>query len=400
MPRPLRLLLGSLGAVLALAAAYAAGVLFPVSLPASRPADVRPLAGADFAKTIETIDYAAAVDVITSVRIHGHEADLAPFASLVDSLHGLVLAHIAARLALTPEEQAYVLDAYTRESASAVVDYASLLAPGPAHPVEAATNTLVTYQSYDAVNEFVGVLSGHVCGLLHFPGRVLLGQARGLVGRERVEKTLGPGLSCDDVLGETLAPLAYALRRQAVIHDLNTSQLTITSQVRRMVAELATAEETITAEFSDAYATRVLFLKSTATVHARARGTVKAGFDLNRGFGVEIDHDARRFLVHLPEPQILSSDVEVEFTGVDNGVFASIDLPRYNAALVRAREMVRERARQTGLLGAARRNAEQLVVSIFQPVMALPQFGYDVYVVFPGRAPARHAPTVPAPVAG
>src|SRR5690606_30289969 len=99
-------------------------------------------------------------------------------------------------------------------------------------------------------------------------------------------------------------------------------------------------------------------------------------------------------------PQILSSDVEVEFTGVDNGVFASIDLPRYNAALVRAREMVRERARQTGLRGAARRNAEQLVVSIFQPVMALPQFGYAVYVVFPGRAPARHAPTVPAPVAG
>ena len=391
-----RILLVS-AAALALAAAYAAGVLFPVALAPPAASEVQPAVPVDFAATIETLDFAAAVDVITGVRVHGMEGaagDAERFEAMVDTLHQLVLGYIAARLGLSPQEHAYVLAEYARDHRSAALDYAPFLAVRTPERVAAPASPIVTYQSYDAVNEFVGVLSGHVCGLLRYPGRAALRRAHGLVGRERTEDALGADLSCNDVLAGALAPVAYALRREAVVQDLNTSHLTVTAHVRSMVAELATAEERISADFSDAYTTRVLFVTSTATVRAEAHGTVKAGFDLSRGFGVEVDHERQHLVVRLPAPEILSNEVEVQFTDVDNGMFVSIDAPKYNAALTRAREMIRERAVRSGVFAAAKRNAEQIVLSIFQPVMAMPQFGYDVYVAFPGDPSPAGAPAL------
>ena len=138
------------------------------TLPAPTPPDVRPATSLDFASTIETVDFASAVDVITSVRIrgiegrgletHDVEADAARFEAMVDTLHRLVLGYIATRLELTPEEHAYVLTAYAEESQSAVVDYAPFLAARPPATVPASNGApLVTYASFDAVNDFVGV---------------------------------------------------------------------------------------------------------------------------------------------------------------------------------------------------------------------------------------------------
>lgn len=387
-----RIKIGLAGTALgaALCAAYAVGVFFPPAAPAPAPAAATTPRPYDFEAAIETFDFAGAVDVLTRVRLQQAPEDAARFEAVVDTLHRFVLAYVGARLGLSAEEEAAVRAAYAHEAMGAARGYEAFLAAPAPEPIPTGA-PVVAQASYNAVNDFVSVLSGHACGLLSFPGRALLEQAQGLVGRRRVAETLGADVSCRDVLGEALVPLATSLRREAVIRDVNTSRLTIAARARTLIAELATAEERLEADFEDTYTARVLFLKSSATVRARARGTVKVGFDLHEGFGVGVDHGRRMVTIDLPPPRILSSEVEVEFTDVDKGLFISVDLDKYNAALSKARTMIRGQVAGSGAYRAARRNAEDILHTLFEPLVSNPAYPYEVRVRFAAARPSPEA---------
>ena len=382
MKEPAKIAIAVVAAVAVLCIAYLGGTYVGERASSTEVTQLKKELGFD--GSMDDVDYDRLLACITAIR--DEEAAFADFEGAVDTLHRALLNYMAERLNLTDEERTLMLDEYAASSGSILIDYQQMMGK-QVDSIATPTQAIVSYNAYNSVNEFVNVFSGHACAFLSFPGRAQLKQAAGLVGEG---DALDVRLTCRNVLTDAIAPLAGALRRKAVIQDLNTSELTIESQVRSMVAELATAEEHLTADFTDYYQTRFLFMKSEAVLRARADATVKVGFDLNKRFSIEMDHATRRMTIRLPEPEVLSNEVDVEFIDVKNGTLVKIDREKYNAALTHARDMMTEQVAGSTIFVTAKHNARRIIQTIFQPMMALPEFRYSVDVVFPrGYGPVR-----------
>ena len=381
MREPVKIAIAVVAAVAALCLAYLGGTYVGERESATELTRLKRELGFD--GSLDAVDYDRLLACITAIR--DEEAAFADFEGAVDTLHRALLNYMAERLGLTSEERASMMDQYAVSSGSILINYQQMMGQ-QVDSIETPLQPILSYDAYNSVNDFVGIFSGHACGLLSFPGRAQLKQASGLVGGGG--DALDVRLTCQNVLTDAIAPLAKTLREKAVIQDLNTSELKIESQVRSMVAELATAEERLTADFTDFYQTRFLFMKSEALLRARADATVKVGFDLNKRFSIEMHHDTRRMTIRLPEPEVLSNEVNVEFVDVKNGTLVKIDREKYNAALTHAREMMSEQVVGSAIFAAAKRNARRIIQTVFQPMMSLPEFRYEVDVVFPrGAAP-------------
>ncbi len=384
MKRSVKIALVVAGAMTALGLAYLAGTY--TSVPRQdEPAEAAGMVAAedlDFARSTEAVDYDRLVESIAAIGVTGENDGFIHFHGLVDTLHRGILEYIGQRLDLTDAEHILMMNEYAASNGDILINYQQMMGAMPADSIAPAPPSTVTYDSYNAVNEFVGIFSGHACALLSFPGRSQLKQASGLV-EEEAKDALDARLTCRNILDEAITPIAEALRKKAVIRDLNTSRMTIESQVRSMVVELATAEEHISADFTDLYQTKFLFMTSEAVLSARAEATVKVGFDLNKRFSIEMDHESRRMMIRLPEPEVLSTDVEVEFIDVKNGTLVKIDREKYNSALVHARERITEEVAGSTIFVTAKHNARRIIQTVFQPMMALPEFRYEVDVLFP-----------------
>lgn len=391
MKKPVKIASVVVAALACLCIAYFAGAYMaaPKAYLSTATSQLVPPEQLDFARSVEAVDYDGLVESIAALRVTGEKDGFVHFHGVVDTLHRTVLDYIAQRLDLTDAEYTLMMIEYGASSGDLLINYQQMMGATNVDSITPAPRSVVSYESYNSVNEFVGIFSGHACGLLSFPGRAQLKQAAGLVDEEGSAGALDVRLTCRNVLQEAIAPIAQALRKKAVIRDLNTSQMTIESQVRRTVVELATAEEHLSADFTDLYQTKFLFMKSEAVLHARADATVKVGFDLNKRFSIEMDHDTRRMTIRLPEPEVLSNDVEVEFIDVKDGTLIKIDREKYNAALVHARERIAQEVAGSTIFVTAKHNARRIIQTVFQPMMALPEFSYEVDVLFPRgyRAP-------------
>jgi hypothetical protein len=396
MKVPVKITLGILLAAAALGVAYFAGAHMARPNAPSELSRLIPLDEPDLAASMEDLDYDRLVACIVGMRSNGEEGGLDQFEGSVDTLHWAVINYIAQRLDLTEEEHALMTAEYAASSGTILIDYQQMMGRMNADSIAPAIQPIVTYESYNSVNEFVGIFSGHACGLLSFPGLGQLKRAAGLVKEKEVNGALDVRLTCQNILRGAIAPIAQALREKAVIRDLNTSQLNIETQVRSMVVELATAQDHLSADFTDFYQTKFLFMTSEAVLRARVDATVKVGFDLNKRFSIEMDHDKRSMTIRLPEPEVLSNEVDVEFIDVKNGALVKIDREKYNAALEHARAMMNQQVLGSSIFVTAKHNARRIILTIFQPMMSLPEFRYEVEVLFPRgyRAPVEVAEAV------
>ena len=111
-----------------------------------------------------------------------------------------------------------------------------------------------------------------------------------------------------------------------------------------------------------------------------------AGFDLNDHFGISVNALSKTIEIELPMPEILSNSVNVYFDEADEGLIApGASSGLYNVIQEKAERKAREYAQDTNLHNSALENAENVVLSIFQPIMSMPQFDYRVQVSFVDR---------------
>lgn len=96
-------------------------------------------------------------------------------------------------------------------------------------------------------------------------------------------------------------------------------------------------------------------------VLVRVRATVAAGYDFEQ---LHIEVDSLKKVIRmsaLPEPQILSIDHTLDYYDISEGLFASFSPEDYNRINQRAKDLIRDQAIKSNLLGAARDQGNKMM---------------------------------------
>ena len=107
------------------------------------------------------------------------------------------------------------------------------------------------------------------------------------------------------------------------------------------------------------------WLQSTKTLEVEADFTVRAGFNLEKPFVIQVDHSGSALRVTLPPAEILSVDLaDVRFLRDEDGYWNKLTAEDREKALRDLRMQVGNRARESGLVQQARALAEKRLTEL------------------------------------
>lgn len=156
--------------------------------------------------------------------------------------------------------------------------------------------------------------------------------------------------------------LFYRKRRRALVrHQSNV----ILDKIKR-VCKLVSVE----GDFAEIYRyenikegfMNILSSKKKALVVINAKAQV--GYDLQK---IELKADLEKkqiVLVKFPQPEVLSIEQDIQFYDIKNGLFNSFSSENLTELNVRAKEHIRDKIPESGLLDTAKKEALQAVLMI------------------------------------
>lgn len=235
---------------------------------------------------------------------------------------------------------------------------------------------VISYPYYSSVDKFAEVASANITFILNtFMGFITHGVANQI--------TLAAATKPFQImLYQALLPIAEEMRNQALLLDHINARIKIKEHLRRLIAQLATVEDTFTTEEEIHPTRKFLFFKSQADIICQSTARVKAGFDLSKKFLIDIDPQAKSVNVYLPDSEILSFDVYTKYKSIEDGWLIDADETHINELQKLLRNRLMKSALQSGILSSAKRNAEDVVERILRPMMQTPYFNYNVRIFF------------------
>ena len=174
----------------------------------------------------------------------------------------------------------------------------------------------------------------------------------------------------DTVLGLILGAIAtywiYTFFKKKQSREVTLHQSTVLLEKIRSVSKLVSVE----GEFAEIYKyenTKERFLslvssKKKALIVINAKAQI--GYDLKK---VEINSDVdnkRIILTNFPQPEILSIEPELEFYDIKNGMFNSFSPDDLTTLNNEAKNHIRDKIPESGLMETARKEALQAVLLI------------------------------------
>ena len=174
----------------------------------------------------------------------------------------------------------------------------------------------------------------------------------------------------DSVLGLALGAIAtfwiYSFFKKKQSKEITLHQSTVLLEKIRSVSKLVSVE----GEFAEIYKyenTKERFLslvssKKKALIVINAKAQI--GYDLKK---VQIDSDVankRIILTNFPQPEILSIEPELEFYDIKNGMFNSFSPEDLTTLNNEAKNHIRDKIPESGLMETARKEALQAVLLI------------------------------------
>ncbi|MBW8199622.1 DUF4230 domain-containing protein [Flagellimonas abyssi] len=168
------------------------------------------------------------------------------------------------------------------------------------------------------------------------------------------------------ILGAIIMYWVYSLFRKKKNKEITEEQSTVILNKIRSVCKLVSVE----GDFAEIYHyenTKDSFMsllrsKKKALIVIKAKAQI--GYDLNK-LDLKADNDRKRIMLnHFPEPEILSIEPDLQFYDIKNGIFNSFsptDLTNLNQE---AKEHIRKKIPESGLMETARREALQAVLVV------------------------------------
>ncbi|KPM31177.1 Hypothetical protein I595_2441 [Croceitalea dokdonensis DOKDO 023] len=168
------------------------------------------------------------------------------------------------------------------------------------------------------------------------------------------------------VLGAILMYWVYGMFTRKKRRELTEHQSTVILDKIKSVCKLVTVE----GDFAEIYRYEnikdgfmsILSSKKKALVVINAKAQI--GYDLKK-LKLSADNDRRRIILNnFPEPEILSIEPDIQFYDIKNGLFNSFspdDLTQLNQ---NAKEHIREKIPESGLIDSAKKEALEAVLLI------------------------------------
>ena len=230
---------------------------------------------------------------------------------------------------------------------------------------------------HDAVDVLSRALSRSLCELM-------------TLGLRRTAASFAPDLAaglfedpCAAMIKSTVTGVVKRLKLAAVLHCNPRCEFAIERHIRDNIMEIATVKDSFVVAHSAThnYAPLRWIRFMDSKVKTSSSAMVRAGFDLEKYFKVEIDEADRTIDITLPEPTILSVDPDYRIERIKHGVYP-IDATEITEAIAQTKEKLREAAIESGILDHARETASSIIPLIMAPPTASFFADYTVRVGF------------------
>lgn len=290
--------------------------------------------------------------------------DYALFEKSLKSINDEILRLTADNLGFSKSEKKELLQQYKKKHKEVSRDFHSRIIDLNESECIAKDETFISYSTYNCAKNFEQVLSSNICNLASY----ILTFAD--IVPSRTMKIIW-GKPCDFILSTALKPIAKYIKKLAIVEDYTKSEIALENQIRNQLLELATAEDVIKTVWEQEYIRklRFWFWDSKAKIISKISARVKAGFNLKRHFGVDFDHASNEIVVSLPEPEILSCEIEHEIVDIENGILIRIDEDKINDVNRKVRDWVQKQAIESGILGKAKRDSQSVLKMLFKPIV-------------------------------
>ncbi|WP_246050248.1 DUF4230 domain-containing protein [Neolewinella litorea] len=341
--------------------------------PAEYELQYRP---ADFSYNI---DNETALAILQNPRRYRRE-----FNELVHDINTDILRHVSNRLGLNDSLQQAVLEEYELQHPQFVDLYYNDF-------MRLRDTSAALYETwYDEGGQkvteiFEEVASNYTCFMLN---KVLAA-----VIRTRNGNILARGADvqnpCSIAMGEALQPLLARMRERAAIEDFSRSKGLFQEKVENVIGELATIEIRDKKGINKNLQTTIWGMNVSETdVEITALSILKVGFRLNEYFDLQLDEQNKTVNITLPEPVILSHEVLPKVEKLDIGWLREVEGVNINEGVNALRENFREDALESNVMERAKTQAQQLMDTMFGPLVANIGPEYRLVVNFRG-APVR-----------
>lgn len=309
------------------------------------------------------------------------------FSEIIDYVYQNILKDYSEKLKFTAEDREKVFNNYYSERSKVINNIHDTMVSREAY----SDKKEYQYKYLDSINGFSESLSAFACGVLS----VGLGE----IAQDRFVKNIITDYICKDILIEIVSPVTQILKDRAIVKDVNNITFNMKERIRSSILQLATSRDIYRFDIKDEYIrvidpfknTRFDFLKKNikserrSEVRAAVKAAAIAGFDL-KDLSMNVNHAERTLSIYLPSPEVISSNIAVEFTGEDSQILApKIDYNLYNNISEKAMVQLKEEVKKNDLFQMAKENAMLAINNIFQPLMSMPQFNYEVKIYFDNK---------------
>ncbi len=90
----------------------------------------------------------------------------------------------------------------------------------------------------------------------------------------------------------------------------------------------------------------------------------------------------KQMILTLPEPEILSNEVDPKIVNMEDGLLVDIDKAKINQVLRQGKNWSYNQAIESGILDKAMDNSDMILKTIFQPIVAATDQHYKVVIKF------------------
>ena len=197
---------------------------------------------------------------------------------------------------------------------------------------------------------------------------------------------------CGVAMQEALSPMLKRLEERAAVRDFSRSRGLLQEKVEKVIAELATMEVRDKKGLNKNLQTKFLgFSVSTSDIEVSAISILKVGFRLNEYFDIKLDARNDLVTITLPEPVILSHEVYPKIDRLDIGWMREVKSIDLNKNFDVLRSVFRQEALESDIMDKSKRQAVDLMNTMFSPVIKGIDNSYNMRVRFKDTG-SKHRP--------
>lgn len=315
-----------------------------------------------------SLNYEKILDDINSLS-GNKESDSLIFHRIVDDIQREVVLFVIDELELSPIEKEDFMKEYRYKFADLTRNYYADYQHRMSLQIDSGKAHVKYFEEYNKAENLAKVLGTGICGVVSIG--LVFARVNPLIG-------LTNGFICADLLTNVFSSIEDDLLKISIFREYNSKRSELKSESIDLISELAVTE------FSRSYRKhkKKAILLSDAEIRLDIMTKVKVGFDLN-DFEIEIDHEKMKFSIILPNaPKTLSVSQVPTFLSIDTGFLININSSDLNELFLDAKEETLRALYSNGIDDIARVKADQVLKTLFYPIIAIPKSQYSVEVKF------------------